>query len=67
MIQLPPDTQEMLDSLRNAVADALERKRRLGQYAVFWQDGKPVLIGEDAPSNLDDTTPNDNQHAKTRH
>lgn len=49
MTQLSPDTQEMLDCLRNAVADALERKRRLGQYAVFWQDGKPVLIGEDAP------------------
>lgn len=48
MTQLPPDTQEMLDSLRAAVAETLERKRRLGQYAVFWQDGKPVFIGEDA-------------------
>lgn len=54
MTQLSPDTQEMLDSLRNAVADALERKRRLGQYAVFWQDGKPVLIGEDAPRDTID-------------
>lgn len=49
MIQLTPDTQEMLDSLRTAVADTLERKRRLGQYAVIWQDGKPVLLGDDAP------------------
>lgn len=49
MTQLPPDTQEMLDSLRSAVAEALERKRRLGEYAVFWEDGKPVLVGEDAP------------------
>lgn len=49
MTQLAPDTQEMLDSLRTAVADTLERKRRLGQYAVIWQDGKPVLVGEDAP------------------
>ncbi|WP_444679105.1 hypothetical protein [Halomonas sp. E19] len=40
----------MLDSLRTAVADTLERKRRLGQYAVIWQDGKPVLVGEDAPT-----------------
>ncbi|MGM0984372.1 MAG: hypothetical protein ACQEXG_13250 [Pseudomonadota bacterium] len=39
----------MLDSLRAAVAETLERKRRLGHYAVVWQDGKPVLIGEDAP------------------
>lgn len=67
MTQLPPDTQEMLNSLRTAVAETLERKRRLGQYAVFWQDGKPVLIGEDAPSNRDVTTPDDNQQAKTRH
>ncbi|CUR46200.1 hypothetical protein BN2364_1759 [Alloalcanivorax xenomutans] len=49
MTQLAPDTQEMLDSLRTAVAETLERKRRLGQYAVIWQDGKPVLVGEDAP------------------
>lgn len=38
--------------LRSAVAEALERKRRLGQYAVVWQDGKPALIGEDAPEAL---------------
>ena len=50
MTQLAPDTQEMLDSLRTAVADTLERKRRLGQYAVIWQDGKPVLVGDDAPA-----------------
>lgn len=49
MTQLSPDTQEMLDSLRAAVAETLERKRRLGHYVVIWQDGKPVLIGEDAP------------------
>ncbi|WP_083004143.1 hypothetical protein [Halomonas sp. GT] len=67
MTQLPPDTQEMLNSLRTAVAETLERKRRLGQYAVFWQDGKPVLIGEDAPSNPDITTHDDNQQAKTQH
>lgn len=45
----PPDTQQMLDSLKQAVAQALEKKKRLGQYAVIWEDGKPVLIGEDAP------------------
>lgn len=59
MTQLSPDTQEMLDSLRTAVADALERKRRLGQYAVFWQDGKPVFVGEDAPDNASDRQAND--------
>ncbi|RDB43432.1 hypothetical protein DU490_07850 [Halomonas sp. DQ26W] len=49
MTQLSSDTQKMLDSLRTAVANTLERKRRLGQYAVIWQDGKPVLVGDDAP------------------
>ena len=44
------DTQQMLDVMRKAVEKALDRKKRLGQYAVIWQDGKPVLIGEDAPS-----------------
>lgn len=48
---LDPDTQAMLDSLRLAVNKALERKRRLGQYAVIWQDNAPLLIGEDAPIN----------------
>lgn len=46
---LAPDTQRMLDSLRQAVNNALEKKKRLGQYAVFWENGKPVLVGEDAP------------------
>lgn len=67
MTQLSPDTQEMLNSLRTAVAETLERKRRLGQYAVFWQEGKPVFIGEDAPRNPDDTTPDDNQQTKSHH
>lgn len=67
MTQLSPDTQEMLNSLRTAVAETLERKRRLGQYAVFWQEGKPVFIGEDAPRNPDDTATDDDQQANTRH
>lgn len=45
----PPDTQQMLDALKQAVAKELEKKKRLGQYAVFWKDGRPVLVGEDAP------------------
>lgn len=38
-----------LISLRRAVAQALERKRKLGQYAVFWRDGRIVYEGPDAP------------------
>ncbi len=47
-----PDDHAMdaLKSLRRAVAEALERKRRLGQYAVFWRDGRIVYEGPDAPS-----------------
>jgi hypothetical protein len=48
MNPIAPDTQEMLDSLRAAVADTLERKQRLGQYAVVWQDGKPVRLNSAA-------------------
>ena len=40
---------EGLKSLRRAVAEALERKRLLGQYAVFWRDGRVVFEGPDAP------------------
>ena len=39
------ESQDILEILRRAVAEELERKRRLGQYAVVWQDEKPVIIG----------------------
>jgi len=39
-----------LDALRRAVAEALDRKRRLGQYAVVWREGRAVCIGPDAPA-----------------
>lgn len=50
MTPLSSTTQEILDSLQAAVTQELERKRRLGHYAVIWQDSRPVLIGDDAPS-----------------
>jgi hypothetical protein len=52
MTTIPPDAQEILDCLKQVAADTLERKRRLGHYAVIWQDGEPVAIGEDAPEHL---------------
>ena len=52
MAQFPPDVQKTLDALKKAVAEELERKRRLGHYAVVWRDGKPVAIGEDAPDDI---------------
>ena len=52
MTTIPPDTQKILDCLKQVAAETLERKRRLGHYAIIWRDGKPVAIGEDAPENL---------------
>ncbi len=47
----PPcaSSQETLAALREAVTEALEKKRLLGQYAVVWKDGHPVFIGEEKP------------------
>jgi hypothetical protein len=39
----------VLDVLKRAVAEALERKRKLGQYAVIWREGRVECIGPDAP------------------
>ena len=41
------ESRVLLDTLRAAVAHALEKKRRLGQYAVIWKNGKSVQIGGD--------------------
>lgn len=54
MNTLSPDSQKILESLQAAVAQALERKRRLGQYAVVWVDDKPVFIGDDKPRDSGD-------------
>ena len=40
----------VLETLVRAVAEALERKRRLGQYAVVWREGRAMCIGPDAPA-----------------
>ena len=42
--------EEALAALQRAVTRALERKRRLGQYAVFWEDGRVIFDGPDAPA-----------------
>jgi hypothetical protein len=40
-----------LEVLREAVAQALDRKRRLGQYAVVWEDGRVrILQPDDLPA-----------------
>ena len=45
-----PDSLKMLETLRLAVNKELERKKRLGQYAVIWKKGKPVLLNKDTGS-----------------
>lgn len=52
MTDIPPDIQKTFDCLKQVAKETLERKRRLGHYAVVWQDGRPVAIGEDAPEDL---------------
>lgn len=53
----PPtaEAQAMLKALQDAVAKTLENKRRLGQYAVVWEDGRPVKVGADAPEPREGT------------
>lgn len=46
------DSKAMLDTLKTAVNKTLDKKKRLGQYAVIWQDDKPVLVGADRPEKL---------------
>ena len=48
--------QQILAALQKAVSKTLERKRRLGHYAVLWKDGRVVMEGEDAPSSMNNRT-----------
>ncbi len=40
------DASETLAALRRAVKNSLDRKQRLGQFAVVWRDGKPALLDD---------------------
>ena len=42
-------SQIILSSVKKAVANALEKKCKLGQYSVVWEDNMLVYRGEDAP------------------
>jgi len=43
----------VLETLQAAVTRTLEKKKRLGQYAVTWHDGRPVITGDDAPESTE--------------
>ncbi|WP_404360539.1 hypothetical protein [Methylotuvimicrobium sp. KM1] len=46
----PSQKSQVIETVLNkAIAAALEKKHRLGQYAVFWEDDKVVYRGDDAP------------------
>jgi hypothetical protein len=57
MMQGREHEAKILDVLRRAVAEALERKRRLGQYAVIWREGRVACAGPDAPPAPDTSLP----------
>ena len=59
MSRLSTTDQHMLDALRSAVAKALDRKRRLGQYAVIWRDGKVVRLEPDDLPLIDESVHRD--------
>jgi hypothetical protein len=44
-----------LEALRKAANNALERKERLGQYAVVWRDGKPVTTNRETDGDTQQT------------
>lgn len=44
--ELSVEGQRTLAALQKAVSRALERKARLGQYAVVWRDGRPAILDE---------------------
>lgn len=46
-------SQAMLKALQQAVTNCLDRKQKLGQYAVVWQDGRPVRIGGEPNKDTD--------------
>jgi len=57
MLESDEHSRKISESLREAVAEALERKRKLGQYAVFWRDGQIVYEGPDAPTTKAELLP----------
>ena len=44
--ELSAEGQRTLAALQKAASRALERKARLGQYAVVWRDGRPTILDD---------------------
>ena len=45
------ESQIVQMALNQAIAKELEKKRRLGHYAVMWENNQVVYKGEDAPDH----------------
>ena len=41
----------VLAALKEAAINALEKKRKLGHYAVMWENNQVVYKGDDAPQS----------------
>lgn len=55
IVQLDEKTELILRLAQQAVAEAIERHRRLGESIVIWRDGKIVTLTADEipPQNLE--------------
>lgn len=38
------ENQILLKTLKDAVHQAIEKKKKLGQYAVVWKNGKATIV-----------------------
>ncbi len=43
-MKIDSENKRMLQTLKNAATEALEKKRRLEQYAVMWRNDQLVII-----------------------
>ena len=52
-VKNPPSAQSQViqAALNQAIANALEKKRKLGHYAVMWENNQVVYKGDDAPQS----------------
>ena len=52
-VKNPPSIQSQIiqEALNKAIANELEKKRKLGHYAVMWENNQIIYKGDDAPQN----------------
>ncbi len=55
MTDIQLQAQAVMKSLNESVHEALDKKRRLGQYAVIWKDGKAVRLFDEEKTDSPNT------------